>query len=140
KALTVITNGVRAITDLSLLDTVEVYAISGKLRKPSLSFVGSQAENMVTTYWGAKLFFSCTGMWLSHGAMDYSDAEAEVRKKMMTVSQEIILLCDHSKFDRPAFYRICPFSQVHILITDQKLTPQWESLLQQSGVEIVYAD
>ncbi|MDR2766690.1 MAG: DeoR/GlpR family DNA-binding transcription regulator [Treponema sp.] len=140
KALTVITNGVRAITDLSLLDSVEVYGISGKLRKPSLSFVGNQAETMVTTYWGGKLFFSCTGMWLSHGAMDYSDAEAEVRKKMMTVSQEIILLCDHTKFDRPAFYRICPFSQVHILITDQKLAPQWESLLQQSGVEIVYAD
>ncbi|MDR1390104.1 MAG: DeoR/GlpR family DNA-binding transcription regulator [Treponema sp.] len=139
KDLTVITNGVRVITDLALFDNVEVYGISGKLRKPSLSLVGNQAETIITTYWGAKLFFSCTGMWLSHGAMDYSDAEAEVRKKMMTVSQEVILLCDHTKFDRPAFYRICPFSQVDILITDQKLNPQWENLLQQNGVEIVYA-
>ena len=140
KALTVITNGIRAITDLSALGNVDVYGISGKLRKPSLSMVGNQAETNVTNYWGSKLFFSCTGMWLSHGAMDYSDAEAEVRKKMMSVSQEVILLCDHSKFDRPAFYKICSFSQIHILITDQKLSMQWETLLQQSGVEIVYAN
>jgi DeoR/GlpR family transcriptional regulator of sugar metabolism len=140
KSMTVITNGIRAMTDLAQLDNVEVYGISGKLRKPSLSMVGNQAETNVTNYWGAKLFFSCTGMWISHGAMDYSDAEAEIRKKMMSVSQEVILLCDHTKFDRPAFYKICPFPQIHILITDQKLNAQWEALLQQSGVEIVYAE
>ena len=140
KTLTVITNGIRAMTDLSLLGNVDVYGISGKLRKPSLSMVGNQAETNVTNYWGAKLFFSCTGMWLSHGAMDYSDAEAEVRKKMMSVSQEVILLCDHTKFDRSAFYKICSFPQIHILITDQKLSSQWETTLQQSGVEIVYAE
>jgi DeoR/GlpR family transcriptional regulator of sugar metabolism len=139
KALTVITNGIRAMTDLSFLNNVEVYGISGKLRKPSLSMVGNQAE-AITNFWGSKLFFSCTGMWLSHGAMDYSDAEAEVRKKMMSVSQEVILLCDHSKFDRPAFYKICSLSQIHILITDKKLNSQWETLLGQSGVEIVYAE
>jgi DeoR/GlpR family transcriptional regulator of sugar metabolism len=139
KNLTVITNGLRAITDMALLDNVEVYGICGKLRKPSLSMVGNQAETCVTNYWGAKLFFSCTGMWMSHGAMDYSDAEAEVRKKMMSVSQQIVLLCDHTKFDRPAFYKICPFSRVNILITDQKLSPPWETILQQNGVEVIYA-
>ena len=140
KNLTIITNGIRAMTDLSQLNNVEVYGVSGKLRKPSLSMVGNQAETNVSNYWGKKLFFSCTGMWLNQGAMDYSDAEAEVRKKMMTVSQEVILLCDHSKFDRPAFYKICPFSRINVLITDHKLSLQWETLLIQNGVEIIYAE
>jgi DeoR/GlpR family transcriptional regulator of sugar metabolism len=137
--LTVITNGIRAITDMALLDNITVYGISGKLRKPSLSFIGNQAETCVTDYWASKFFFSCTGLWMSHGAMDYSDAEAELRKKMMSVCQKIILLCDHTKFDRPAFYKICPFSRVNVLITDQKLSAQWESLLMQNGVELIYA-
>jgi DeoR/GlpR family transcriptional regulator of sugar metabolism len=140
KALTVITNGIRAMTDLSVFGNVEVYGISGKLRKPSLSMVGNQAETNVANFWGSKLFFSCTGMWQSHGAMDYSDAEAEIRKKMMSVSQEVILLCDHTKFDRPAVYKICSFPQIHVLITDKKLSSPWETMLQQSGVEIVYAE
>jgi DeoR/GlpR family transcriptional regulator of sugar metabolism len=135
--LTVITNGIRAITDMALLENITVYSLSGKLRKPSMSFIGNQAENCVTDYWASKFFFSCTGL-MSHGAMDYSDAEAELRKKMMSSCQKIILLCDHTKFDRPAFYRICPFSRIDILITDIKLNEQWESLLIQNGVELVY--
>jgi DeoR/GlpR family transcriptional regulator of sugar metabolism len=102
KGLTVITNGIRAMTDLSQFDNVTVYGISGQLRRKQLSMVGKQAENCVTDYWASKLFFSCTGLWRSHGAMDYSDAEAEVRKQMMEACQKIILLCDHTKFDLPA--------------------------------------
>jgi DeoR/GlpR family transcriptional regulator of sugar metabolism len=140
KSLTVITNGIRTMTDMSELPNVEVYSIAGKLRKENLSVVGNQAETGVTNYWASKLFFSCTGMWMSHGPMDYSDEEAEVRKKMMSVSQEIILLCDHTKFDRSAFYKICPFSRINILITDQKLSASWESLLKQNGVTLIYAE
>jgi DeoR/GlpR family transcriptional regulator of sugar metabolism len=138
--LTVITNGIRVITDIAHLENVTVYGIPGKLRKQAFSMVGDQAESFVSNYWASKLFFSCTGLWMSHGAMDYSDAEAEVRKKMMATCQKNILLCDHTKFDRPAFYRICPFSQIHVLVTDQKLSNQWESLMLQNKVEVIYAE
>ena len=138
RGLTVITNGIRALTDLSLLENVTVYGISGQVRKKSLSMVGKQAEHCVTDYWASKLFFSCTGLWMSHGAMDYSDTEAEVRKRMMAACQKVILLCDHTKFDHPAFYKICPFSEVDVLITDRTLSGEWENLLQQNGVELIY--
>lgn len=86
--MTVITNGIRAISALAEYDNVAVYGISGKLRHHSLSMVGSQAESFVRDFWASKLFFSCTGLSMSHGAMDYSDAEAEVRKTMMNVCQK----------------------------------------------------
>jgi DeoR/GlpR family transcriptional regulator of sugar metabolism len=139
KDLTVITNGIRAMTDLAALDNVTVYGISGRLRKKSLSMVGNQAETCVSDFWASKLFFSCTGVLQSHGAMDYSDAEAEVRKKMMSVCEKVILLCDHTKFDRPALYKICPFSRINVLITDRELSPKWEAFLQQNRVELIYA-
>jgi DeoR/GlpR family transcriptional regulator of sugar metabolism len=138
--LTVITNGIKTMTDMASMENVTVYGISGQLRKRALSLVGTQAENCISNYWASKLFFSCTGLWMSHGAMDYSDAEAEIRKKMMNVCQKNILLCDHTKFDRPAFYKICPFSQIHVLITDQKVNSQWETFLMQNGVELIYTD
>ena len=83
--LTVITNGIRAISALAEYDNIAVYGVSGKLRHHSLSMVGSQAESFVQDFWASKLFFSCTGLSMRHGAMDYSDAEAEVRKTMMGV-------------------------------------------------------
>ena len=70
--LTVITNGIRAISALAEYDNVAVYGISGKLRHHSLSMVGSQAESFVRDFWASKLFFSCTGLSMSHGAMAVS--------------------------------------------------------------------
>ena len=138
--LTVITNGIRAITDLAEAENITVYSLPGKLRKQALSLVGPQAESHISDYWASKLFFSCTGLCIGHGAMDYSDEEAEIRKKMMDTCQKIILLCDHTKFDLPAFYRICPFSRIDVLITDRPLTEEWETLLTQNGIEIIYAE
>ncbi|MDR1251468.1 MAG: DeoR/GlpR family DNA-binding transcription regulator [Treponema sp.] len=138
--LTVITNGIRTITDLAEAENVTVYGLPGKLRKRALSLVGSQAESRISDYWASKLFFSCTGLCIGHGAMDYSDEEAEIRKKMMDTCQKIILLCDHTKFGFPAFYRICSFSQIDVLITDRQLSGEWETLLIQNGIEVIYAD
>jgi DeoR/GlpR family transcriptional regulator of sugar metabolism len=70
--------------------------------------------------------------------MDYSDTEAEVRKRMMAACQKVILLCDHTKFDHPAFYKICSYSEVDVLITDRKPGDAWENLLQHNGVELIY--
>jgi DeoR/GlpR family transcriptional regulator of sugar metabolism len=138
--LTVITNGIRTIIDLAGLENVTVYGLPGKVRNQALSLVGPQAESGVSEYWASKLFFSCTGLWMSHGAMDYSSEEAEIRKKMMDTCQRIILLCDHTKFGNPAFYRICSFSRINVLITDRRLDEQWETLLIQNGVELIYAE
>ena len=135
--LTVITNGIRAISALAEYDNVAVYGISGKLRHHSLSMVGSQAESFVRDFWASKLFFSCTGLSMSHGAMDYSDAEAEVRKTMMNVCQKKILLVDHTKLERPAFYRICSFSDIDTVITDKKPNEKWEQLFMQNNIKLI---
>lgn len=135
--LTVITNGIRAISALAEYNNIAVYGISGKLRHHSLSMVGSQAENFARDFWASKLFFSCTGLSINHGAMDYSDAEAEMRKTMMKVCQQKILLVDHTKFERSAFYRICSFADIDIVITDKKPSAQWEQLFLQNNIKLI---
>lgn len=136
--LTVITNGIHTMLDLAELNNVSVYSIGGKLRNHSLSITGTQAEQFVSNFWGTKFFFSCTGLSLSLGAMDYSDTEAEVRKKIMKNCQMKILLADHTKFDHPAFYKICSFDELDILITDQKPSGEWLDMLSVNGVDVRY--
>lgn len=134
--LTVITNGIHTMLELSELNNVSVYGIGGKLRNHSLSIIGAQAEQFVSNFWATKFFFSCTGLSETLGAMDYSDAEAEVRKKIMHNCQMKILLADHTKFNRPAFYRTCSFDELDMLITDQRPSNEWMEVLTRSGVEV----
>ena len=138
--LTVITNGIRIITELSEYDNITVYGIGGKLRRHSLSMVGGQAEAFANNFLATKFFFSCTGLSLLHGAMDYSDSEAEVRKQIMKCCTQKILLADHSKFTQSAFYKICGFEDIDILITDRTPPEEWTEMLSKCGVRILCAD
>lgn len=136
--LTVVTNGIRAVIGLAELPDVSIYSIGGRLRNHSLSVVGGQAESFSENFWATKLFFSCTGLLDTLGAMDYSSEEAEVRKKIMKNCQTKILLADHTKFGRPAFYKICGFDMIDILITDQKPADDWMELLQKHDIRLLY--
>lgn len=138
--LTVITNGIRIITELSEYDNVTVYGIGGKLRRHSLSMVGGQAESFVNNFLASKFFFSCTGLSLLQGAMDYSDSEAEVRKQIMKCCGQKILLADHSKFAQSAFYKICGFEMIDVLITDRQPPAEWEEYLNKCGVRLLCAN
>lgn len=116
--LTIITNGLK--TAASLGDTLHtrVYCTGGSLRENSLSLVGTGAQAYMRNFSAQKLFFSCRGIDPVNGAMDHSEQEAELRKVMMDCADEVYLLCDSSKFDNKAFYRICGFDRIHVLITD----------------------
>lgn len=72
--------------------------------------------------------------------MDYSDGEAEVRKSIMKNCQMIILLADHTKFERPAFYRICSFDDLDMIITDQRPSDDWMEILAHNGVDVRYPE
>lgn len=138
--LTVITNGIRTIVELAKLDNVSVYGIGGKLRHHSLSMVGGQSEAFVGDFWASKFFFSCTGLSGTQGAMDYSDTEAELRKKIMKNCTTKILLADHTKFDHSAFYKICSFDDIDYLITNREPSDNWKFILQKSGIKIMYPE
>ena len=135
--ITIITNGIRLMTDLSEQQNVTVYGIGGKLRHHSLSMIGSQAETSLSNFWASTLFFSCTALSIQHGAMDSSDGEAEVRKKMMSLCRTKVLLCDHTKFDRTAFYRICGFEDIDAIITDEQPSAQWQQYFTQHSVHLL---
>lgn len=135
--LTVITNGVKTAITLGELLHAKVYCSSGRLRENSLSLVGDSAKRFICDYRVETLFFSCRGIARDVGAMDSSDEEAELRKEMIRASRRVVLLCDNSKFDKTAFYKVCGFDAIDTVVTDQQPDGEWRSLFEQQGIEVL---
>jgi DeoR/GlpR family transcriptional regulator of sugar metabolism len=53
------------------------------------------------------------------GLTEPTEEDAEVKRAMIQVAQEVIALADHSKFGRVAFAHVAPASAVDVLITDE---------------------
>jgi len=120
--LTIITNGVKAVTAAGQILKSKIYCTGGRLRENSQSLVGPGAADTIKNFSAQKLFFSCRAISDTLVAMDNCENEAELRKIMMSQSDKVYLLCDSSKFSKTAFYRICSLDSVDVLISDKAPT------------------
>lgn len=136
KGLTVITNAERIILELARCDDIVLISTGGILRHKSLSYVGRAAENTVSNYYANKLFFSCKGFSPKRGLMDSNEQESEMRKTMIRCSDQIIFLCDHTKFDRMGYVTTTKLEEVDTIITDKLFCDSWKDYLKDSNVKI----
>ncbi len=136
KSLTVITNAESIITELSTCSDMTLISTGGILRRSSLSYVGRTAENAVSNYYADKLFFSCKGFSPKSELTDSSEQESEVRKAMIRCSNQVIFLCDHTKFDKVGYVNTARLSDIHKIITDVPFPESWSPYLAGSPVSI----
>ena len=51
---------------------------------------------------------------------------------------KIILLADHTKFNKVAFVRVLDFAKLDMVITDQKPSSDWIEMFKEKGIELLY--
>src|SRR6516165_59945 len=59
----------------------------------------------------------------------------ETERQMMACGQEVVIVADHTKFGRSALARLCGLEQVNRVISDEGLSDEYRSLLDQVGVQ-----
>jgi DeoR/GlpR family transcriptional regulator of sugar metabolism len=134
--LTVLTNSTRVAAELSGKERIEVFSTGGQLSRRSMSFVGHLAERSLELYHVDKMFFSCKGFHLERGASESNELQAMVKRKMISIAEQVILLCDSSKFGIQAFTHVAAPSEMDALITDYSLAEDQRKQLQGLNIAI----
>ncbi|MBW8349201.1 DeoR/GlpR family DNA-binding transcription regulator [Bacillus sp. IITD106] len=137
--LTVVTNSIKVVMELSKKEKIEVISTGGKLLSRSLSFVGPLAELSISNYHVDKAFISCTGVHFEDGLSDSNELQALIKKQMIMRSERVYLMADSSKFGKRAFSQIHSIQEVDIVITDKKIDPIAKNLLEENNINVVTA-
>ncbi|WIV21280.1 MULTISPECIES: DeoR/GlpR family DNA-binding transcription regulator [Paenibacillus] len=116
----------------------QIISTGGTLRAPSMSLVGTVAHETARKYHVDKFIMSCKALSLDHGIMDSNEAECELKRKMIQQAEQVILLADHTKFDRTAFVHLSHFDNIDVVITDQEPSDPWKQLFQEHEIELIY--
>ncbi|MCD8390963.1 MAG: DeoR/GlpR family DNA-binding transcription regulator [Firmicutes bacterium] len=141
RGITVITNAEKIVSELASCDYINVICVGGKLTPKNMSFVGRVAESTIrNNYYANKVFFSCRGVTVSRGLIDSSEEEAEIKKAMLDMSDEVIFLCDHNKLGRLGVPIIATLERIDTLITDVKLAEEWTDALTKNEVQLITVD
>lgn len=138
--LTVLTNSIKVAIELSKKEQIKVISTGGTLLAQSLSYVGPLAERSLSMYHVNKAFLSCKGVHLERGLSDFNESQALLKKQMMEIADETILMVDSSKFGTRAFSRISPVSNLDYIITDSKVNEETKKELEDNKIKLLIVD
>lgn len=135
--LYIATNDLMSAVELSNFNNIELMVLGGSLRKNHFSLDGYFTENMISRLHADKAFIGVDAVDLDAGFMHFSVQEIATNKQMIKASHEVIVLCDHSKFNKVAFVHMCSFEDVDLLITDNEISQSTLDQLRELGVKVM---
>ncbi len=63
----------------------------------------------------------------------------ETERAMMHAGGQVIVVADSSKFGQQSIAHLCALKDVHVLVTDDELSPEWQEKLRAQGIELILA-
>lgn len=140
KKLTVITNSVEILLELSNCKNIRVLSTGGELRDSALSLGGRQAEQMLLHYNVDKAVLSCKGISMEKGITDSNEPEAQIKSTMRQCAKTTVWAIDSTKFDKVSFVHLAQFKAGDIVVTDKKLESKWKKFLSDYKIQVVMND
>lgn len=140
KNVTVITNSIRVINELSGVEDIKVIAVGGIVSN-NQSLVGAMTENYITeNFFADKMFFSSKGIGENAVVLESNEQECFIKQRMIKNARIRYYLCDKSKMGRVGYMKLTSFGEIDYLVTDiEKVSDFLKETLDENGVEIIKA-
>lgn len=138
--LTVITNSIEILLELSDVSGWDIIATGGLLKAGSMSLLGKRAADGISSYHVDKVFFSCKGIDIEQGVTDGNDETAGIKQNMIAAADRVYLAVDSTKFGKTALSKICSLSKVDVIVTDKRPADDWIKKFEEMGVTCIFPD
>lgn len=136
RAITVVTASLPIVNVLLDYPDIQVIMAGGILRREEQSMVGQIAEQTFQRFHVDKVFVGVAGVDLDAGLTEYNVDDARVKEQLISSGGRRILLVDSSKLGRRKFAGVARLSQIHEIVTDDKIEDDYHRALQKMGITV----
>lgn len=137
--ITVLTNSVNIIRELDQA-ALSIISTGGILNKSTFSMQGNIVRKILADYYVDIVLVSCTAVEIDGGIFDSNEEEAELKRVLINRGQKVILLVDHTKFNKVAFVRVFDFEKLDMVITDREPSQEWKDMFDEKGIKLLYPE
>jgi DeoR family glycerol-3-phosphate regulon repressor len=137
-SLVVATNSHRIAATIANNPSHKVFLVGGAYGADAGESLGPLALEQISKF-RVRYAIITVGAIDAHSLMDFDLQEAEVAKAMIERADKLVVLADHSKFDKRAVFEVAPISAIDYVVTDRPVSSQVASYLSGANVELVVA-
>jgi DeoR/GlpR family transcriptional regulator of sugar metabolism len=139
KSLQVVTNSLPIVNHLVGVPDVEVVFLGGYLYPRTGVALGELTVAALRQVHARRLIMGVGGI-TSAGLFNSNSLLVEAERQMMASADEVIVVADGTKLGHSELARLCGLEDVDRLVIDGEVSPEWQALLNQAGVELIIAD
>lgn len=137
-AATVLTNSLVVAGDLAGQPGLRVLLCPGEVSAGERGVYGPETDAFLQRFHADFAFIGASGM-TEEGPCDADSRAAWVKRAMLARARRRVLLVDAGKYGRPMLERVCPFSALTDLVTDQAPPGGVAKALDAAGVRVIVA-
>ncbi len=120
RGLTIVTNSSDIARTLATVNGNRVYMAGGELKADNGASFGTTAVEFISRFRVRHAFISIAALHPVDGPMDMAFEEAELARMAMSRADNRVILTDSTKFGKTALVKVCDFSDVNRLYTDDR--------------------
>lgn len=139
-ALHVITNSLHIAYTLARCPQIDIRLIGGHVRHQSRAVVGPIATRALGVLHAEVAFIGTNALTLEHGLSTPDAAEGAIKRSMVTNADKVVALCDSSKFGLDYLVSFASIDDLSAVITDSAAPRSYVQALEDSGIEVSFAD
>lgn len=131
--LTILTNSALTCLELSKGNNT-IIGIGGEYDPVTLSFAGPQADEIAKSFLVDQAFLSTKGFLPEDGTYESAVATSRVKQVMAARAAQTVLLVDHTKFGIRALSKVLDVSQIHHVVTDERVRQSDLEAVRRAGI------
>lgn len=137
RELTVITNSLLVLNELTKTPEITVVGLGGMLRHSEMSMIGHITEQALAEVRVQKIIIGIRAIHVEHGLTNDYLPETMTDRAILAQSGQLIIVADHTKCNRISTFFLAPLSTVNMLITDRAAPPDFIAALEEQGIRVL---
>lgn len=138
KKITIITHSLTAMVEAAKYENLSIISLGGIYNAPTGSFVGISTLESISEMKISKAFMASTGVSIDTGMTNTTYLEAEIKRGIVTRSNQIYLLADSSKIDHDAVITFCHLKDLTAFVTDARPPQRYMDFFSAHRIKVLY--
>lgn len=136
-SLTVITNNLNVVDVLREKEDFQVILTGGIYYEKENTVTGRQSENDMSLYNVDLSVIAVNSISFEKGISDFRLNQIDTFRKMMSISERIVVAADSTKVGKTSCMRVCGVEEIDTLLCDSRLAPEEKEKFEAAGIEVI---
>jgi DeoR family fructose operon transcriptional repressor len=140
--VSVLTNSLRLLLEAARVGNANLsfVCLGGDFKESNMSFSGAIPQRVARDYYPGKAFMSCASISERTMLSDSSADEVDTKRLMIERSHKVVVLADHTKFERLGQVFLADFASIDTIVTDAATELSSLEYLKRYELELLVAE